>query len=537
MNRDATAWLAVVGAILAAFMSVMDIQITNVAIQQIQSAMSATLEEGSWITSSYLIAEISVIPLTRIFTGRFGASNMVVACCAAFTVASVLCAQAWDLNSLIAFRALQGLSGGMLMPLAYVMIMTRLDAKDHVRAMSLFGVASSSAPAIGPGLAGLLVDRFGWQMIFYAGIPIAVLAASCVLYAGHASQRAAAAPARTTSPSASSTDYLGLASAVVGLACLVFIIEEGHRKDWFESGLIRALAFISSASLTVFVARALTHPNPLVDIRLLARRRFGLACATSFLGGFTLFGCLFLIPYFLTVIHGYSALEVSRVILWMAIPQIFISLTIPHVLRRMDIHVVIATGFLVFAASCVWCASLSSDFAGPQFSTPLLLRAMGLPMVMIALGLYAMAGIDKHDSASASVLLNISRSIGGALGVAFMTTWVNLKQSAFLQESLAQLDAAKVSDYHAMVQAAPDTPRFAQVPHDPLESQAAGALSASMERLSADAFVNAFNDAFHLMSIALLVAGSLFALLFVQQSARAGTYAWGLSFRRAPPRA
>lgn len=509
MSSDARAWIAVLGAILAAFMSVMDIQITNVAIQQIQSAMSATLEEGSWITSSYLIAEISVIPLTRILVRRFGLYELIIGCCIAFALASALCAQAWNLNSMIAFRSLQGLTGGMLMPLAYVVIMSRLDRKDHIKAMSLFGVASSSAPAIGPGMAGILVDAWGWQVIFYLSIPIAAIAAGCILYAAKGAQpqqAPVASPVQTES-----TDYLGLVSVVIGLACLVFIIEEGQRKDWFESGLIRGLTFVSGAALSIFIGRALSHPSPLIDIRLLANRRFGLACATSFVGGFTLFGCLFLVPYFLTVIHGYSALEVSKVILWMAIPQIFISLTIPQVLKRLDIYLVIAVGFGIFAASCFMCASLSSDFSGPQFSTPLLLRALGLPMVMIAIGLYAMNAVDKEDSASASVLLNISRSIGGALGVAFITTWVNFKQSSFMQDALAGLDTAKLDDYRAVNEVAFASDRF---PDEAATQQASAAASHSLEYLTADSFMSAFNDAFHIMSMALLVAGALFAIAF-----------------------
>lgn len=506
MNSGVRAWMAVVGAIMAAFMSVMDIQITNVAIHQIQSAMSATLEEGAWVTSSYLIAEISVIPLTRLFVRRFGLDRMIIGCCIAFSVASILCAQAWDLRSMVVFRAMQGAAGGMLMPLAYMCIMSRLDKTEHVKAMSIFGIASSSAPAVGPGVAGVLVESLGWQIVFYAALPIAALASFLIW---SASEKVASSSTPAQAPQTTGrTDAVGLVCVVLGVACLVYILEEGNRSDWFSSGTIRALTLLALSTLSIFVWRSLADKNPLIDLRLLSERQFGLACTTSFVGGFALFGCLFLVPYFLTSVHRYDATEISKVILWMAIPQIGISLAIPHIMRRFDYFVVISTGFLLFALSCVMCAYLSHDFAGPQFSLPLLLRAIGLPMIMIAIGIYAMHAVGQKDTASASVLLNISRSIGGAIGVSCVATWIDYKKSAMLQEMLAHVDPAVIGDYGASTGVEFSEATFK---HGVLDSMQAVAVARDMDAVTMQATIAAFGDAFQRMSLVLLACGAIFA--------------------------
>ncbi len=275
-------WMAVLGAALGAFMAVLDIQIVNSSLQDIQGALGATLDEGTWIATSYLVAEIVTIPLTPWLSKVFSTRLYVIVNGCFFILLSMLCAWAPDLNSMIICRALQGFTGGILIPMAFTIILTSLPPSKRPIGMAIFAITATFAPSIGPAIGGWLTDTYGWQYIFYLNVIPGILFVT-VLW--------------MTLPKEPMNlkllkdgDWLGIITMATGLGCLEVVLEEGNRKDWFGSNLIVTLAIISVISLVVFFWRELTAKKPLINLKLLARRNFSLASVANTTLGFGLYG-------------------------------------------------------------------------------------------------------------------------------------------------------------------------------------------------------------------------------------------------------
>lgn len=238
-------WIAVMSVMLGAFMAVLDIQITNSSLKDIQGALSATLEEGSWISTSYLVAEIIMIPLTAWLVQLLSARRLAVWVSGGFLLSSLLCSMAWNLESMILFRALQGFTGGALIPLAFTLTLIKLPEHHRAKGMAMFAMTATFAPSIGPTLGGWLTENWGWEYIFYINIPPGLLMIAGLLY-GLEKKEAHWELLK-------STDYAGIVTLGLGLGCLQVFLEEGHRKDWLESHLIVGLGSVALVSLITFV--------------------------------------------------------------------------------------------------------------------------------------------------------------------------------------------------------------------------------------------------------------------------------------------
>ncbi|VFT20631.1 putative major facilitator superfamily transporter [Pseudomonas aeruginosa] len=247
-------WIAVLSAMLGAFMAVLDIQITNSSLKDIQGALAATLEEGSWISTSYLVAEIIMIPMTAWLVQLLSARRLAVMISVGFLVSSLLCSFAWNLESMIVFRAMQGFTGGALIPLAFTLALVKLPEHHRPKGMALFAITATFAPSIGPTLGGWLTENFGWEYIFYINVPPGLLMIAGLLYGLEKK-----APHWEL---LKSTDYAGIVTLGIGLGCLQVFLEEGHRKDWLESQLIVSLGSVALFSLVLFVILQLSRPTP-----------------------------------------------------------------------------------------------------------------------------------------------------------------------------------------------------------------------------------------------------------------------------------
>ncbi len=247
-------WLAVMGAIIGAFVAILDIQITNASLKEIQGALSATLDEGSWISTAYLVAEMVVIPLSGWLCKALGTRRVLQTLSVCFALSSILCSMAWDLNSMILFRGIQGLAGGGLIPIAFSMIVTRLPDNQRALGMALFGITATFAPSIGPTLGGWLTDNFSWHYIFYINIPPVLL---MMLMVGFGLEHES-----IKKDLLRGADYFGILTMAVGLGCLEVVLEEGNRHDWFGSQMIVILSIISAVGIILFVINELRHPNP-----------------------------------------------------------------------------------------------------------------------------------------------------------------------------------------------------------------------------------------------------------------------------------
>lgn len=350
-------WIAVLSAMLGAFMAVLDIQITNSSLKDIQGALAATLEEGSWISTSYLVAEIIMIPMTAWLVQLLSARRLAVMISVGFLVSSLLCSFAWNLESMIVFRAMQGFTGGALIPLAFTLALVKLPEHHRPKGMALFAITATFAPSIGPTLGGWLTENFGWEYIFYINVPPGLLMIAGLLYGLEKK-----APHWEL---LKSTDYAGIVTLGIGLGCLQVFLEEGHRKDWLESQLIVSLGSVALFSLVLFVILQLSRPNPLIDLGILRNRNFGLASISSIGLGMGLYGSIYVLPLYLAQIQGYNAMQIGEVIMWMGIPQLFLIPLVPKLMKLVSPRLLCAAGFGLFGLASFFSGVLNPDFAGP----------------------------------------------------------------------------------------------------------------------------------------------------------------------------
>ncbi|HCJ27888.1 MAG TPA: EmrB/QacA family drug resistance transporter [Pseudomonas sp.] len=479
-------WIAVMSAMLGAFMAVLDIQITNSSLKDIQGALSATLEEGSWISTSYLVAEIIMIPLTAWLVQLLSARRLAVWVSIGFLFSSLLCSFAWNLESMIVFRAMQGFTGGALIPLAFTLTLIKLPDHHRAKGMALFAITATFAPSIGPTLGGWLTESWGWEYIFYINIPPGLLMIAGLLYG-----------LEKKPPHwelLKSTDYAGIVTLAMGLGCLQVFLEEGHRKDWLESSLIVQLGSVAVVSLILFVILQLSRPNPLINLGILRERNFGLTSVASLGMGLGLYGSIYLLPLYLAQIQNYNALQIGQVIMWMGIPQLFLIPLVPKLMKVVAPKLLCAAGFALFGISSFASGALNPDFAGDQFHPIQIIRALGQPMIMVTISLIATAYIQPQDAGSASSLFNILRNLGGAIGIALLATLLDSRGKVYfdyLRESVV-----------------PNNPAVAE--RMTTLTQQLGSEQAALGRLSEithqQAMIMAYNDAFRFVGIALAVS-------------------------------
>lgn len=480
---------------LGAFMAVLDIQITNASLKDIQGALSATLEEGSWISTSYLVAEIIMIPLSAWLVQVFGARRMAVWVSGLFLVASLLCSTAWNLESMIVYRAFQGFTGGALIPLAFTMTLLKLPEHHRAKGMALFAVTATFAPAIGPTLGGWLTESFGWEYIFYINVPPGLLMIAGLLYS---------LDKKPTDWSMLNTaDYPGIVTMAIGLGCLQVFLEEGHRNNWLESNFIVGLGSTALISLILFVILQLSRDNPLINLRILNNRNFGLSSISSVGLGIGLYGSVYALPLYLAQVQGYNAMQIGEVIMWMGAPQLLIIPLVPVIMKYISPKWLCAFGFAMFGFANFASGVLNPDFAGDQLNKIQILRAIGLPFVMVTLSLIATAYLRAEDAGSAGSLFNILRNLGGAIGIALIATLIDNRAKTYF-------------DYlrEALVPSNPQVAERLSFWAEKLGSEHA-ALAKLSEMTHQQASIMAYNDAFHFIGIALGV--SMLAALFTRQ--------------------
>jgi DHA2 family multidrug resistance protein len=501
-------WIAVLGTMLGAFMAILDIQITNSSLNDILGSLNATLTEGSWIATAYLIAEIIVIPCSGWLAGVFGPRRVLLVAVSSFMAFSMGCAVAVNLPMMIIFRALQGLAGGFLIPMAFTTMLTMLPPTKRPIGGALFGLTATFAPTIGPTLGGLLTDSLGWPFIFYINVIPGLMLLSAVWYA---------MPQRPINWQAlREGDYGGIAAMAVGLGTLEYCLEEGNRENWFDSDLITVLALIALTSLVVFVWIELTRKQPFINLRLLARRNFGLACLINLTLGVGLYGSVYLLPVYLGMIQHYNATQIGLVIMWVGLPQLFIMPLVPKMMARFDHRWLVAGGLLLFASSCFLNTVMSADTAADQLAVANIIRSIGQALLFVPLTNLATGDIEPAQAGSASGLFNMIRNLGGSMGIALLgtlLTWREHLHSARLTEHVSLYLPATQQRLDQMAQGLMSQ----GLDSADAQQRAIGLLDMIVRR---EAYLMAFNDCFLVVGLS-LAAGALL-LIFMHRPNPAG---------------
>ncbi len=501
---SAKTWIAVIGATLGAFMAVLNIQIVNASLADIQGAIGAGIDDGGWISTSYLIAEIVVIPLSGWLAQVFSVRIYLLTNATLFLVLSVACAFAQDLPQMIALRALQGFTGGVLIPMAFTLIITLLPKAKQPVGLAMFALSATFAPAIGPTIGGYLTENWGWQYIFYVNL------APGALMVGMLWLSLEAKPMKLSL--LREGDWPGIVTMAIGLSALQTVLEEGNKDDWFGSPFIVKLSIVAAIALSAFLWIELTSKKPLLNLKLLVRRNFGFGILANFLLGVALYGSVFILPVYLSRIQGYNAEQIGMVLAWTGLPQLLLIPLVPQLMRRFDPRLVIGIGFALFAASNFMNIYMTNDYATDQLFWPNVVRAVGQALVFAPLSAVATAGIEAENAGSASGLFNMMRNLGGAVGIALLQTLLTkreqyhsnvLMQSVSLLEHATRARIEKLTLYfmsHGIANQADATHR---------------AIVAIGKIVQKQAFILAFSDLFFLLGAALIVA--LVASLFLNK--------------------
>ncbi|HWB49863.1 MAG TPA: DHA2 family efflux MFS transporter permease subunit, partial [Stellaceae bacterium] len=352
-------WIAVFGAILGAFMAVLDIQITNASLPDIQGGIAASLDEGTWISTAYLIAEIITIPLSPWLSDIFSTRRYLIANCVLFLIFSVLCGLSDNLMMMILCRAGQGFTGGVFIPSAMTIVLRCLPLSKRPVGLALFGITATVAPAIGPTIGGWLTDTYSWHWIFYINlVPGAVL-----IWAIATGLRRE----RMRLDHLAGGDWPGIFCMAVGLGSLITVLEEGQRKDWFGSPMIRDLAILAAVFIPLFILIELLHQHPFINLRLWKEPAFASASLMGFGMGIGLYGLVYVLPVYFAQIQNYDAMQIGEVVMGQGLPQLLFFPLVPLAMRRFDPRAIVAFGLALFAFSCFLNIHLTHDWAIQQF--------------------------------------------------------------------------------------------------------------------------------------------------------------------------
>ena len=504
-------WIAVIGATLGAFMAVLNIQIVNASLADIQGAIGAGIDDGGWISTSYLVAEIVVIPLSGWLAQVFSIRLYLLTNAILFLVLSAACALAQDLPQMIVLRAVQGFTGGVLIPMAFTLIITLLPRAKQPVGLALFALSATFAPAIGPTIGGYLTENFGWQYIFYVNLVPGAVMVGMLWYALDAK------PMKLSL--LREGDWAGIITMAIGLSALQTVLEEGNKDDWFGSPFIVKLSVIAAVALIVFLVIELTVNKPLLNLRLLVRRNFGFGMLANFLLGIALYGSVFILPQYLSRIQGYNAEQIGMVLAWTGLPQLVLIPLVPRLMQRFDARIVIGIGFVLFAASNFMNIYMTNDYATDQLLWPNVVRAIGQALVMAPLSAVATAGIEAENAGSASGLFNMMRNLGGAVGIALLQTVLTKREqyhSNVLMQSVSVFEQATRTRLEQLTQ------YF--INHGVLDRADAShrAYVAIGHIVQKQAYILAFSDTFYLLGAALIVALAAVFLLKKPGQAPAG---------------
>lgn len=509
-KASAADWLAVAGAILGAFTAILDIQITNASLADIEGAIGASAEQGSWISTAYLIAEIIVIPLTGWLGSIFGLRRYLSVNTSLFVLFSIACALSTSLLQLIIFRAGQGFTGGVLIPTAITIVRTRLPKSQQGVGITFFGLTATLAPALGPTVGGWLTDSFSWRYIFYLNLlpgPIAAII-----------QLSALPRQKTLWRELPRGDWLGIGAMAVGLASLTYVLEEGQRKEWFESDLIFRLSLAAALGLACFILRELTAAKPFINLRVLGNRTVGVSTTLMSVVGAVTLGSTYVIPLYCAQIQGYNAEQIGYVVMWSGLPQLVLFPAMPFLMKRVDARILVALGTLLFASSCFVNVNLTHDVGMDQLILPQLLRAAGQPLFSIPLSQLATANLTPRDTADASALSNMMRNLGGSVGIALISTMIERREQfhfSILAEAMTQNSILVQERIGALMAGMYE--KFA----DPALAKA-HALQLIATQVRREAYVSAFSDAFWVVGVALVVSLAAIPLLRKNRRPSAG---------------
>jgi DHA2 family multidrug resistance protein len=483
------------------FMALLDIQIVASSLQQIGGGLSAAQDQIAWVQTAYLIAEIITIPLSGWLTRVFSTRWLFVISAAGFTLTSLLCGLAWNIQSMIVFRALQGLLGASMIPTMFTSTFFFFPGPRRVYAAAVVGTIASIAPTLGPVIGGWITDTVNWHWLFYVnllpGMAVTVLAAM-LLHIDEPDLKLL-----------KDADYPGIALMAIGLGSLEYVLEEGSRWNWFDDATIRNCAWIAAAAGSLFVIRSLTIANPVVDLHALKNRNFAVGCFLSFVTGIGIFATIYLTPLFLGYVRGFSAWQTGVAIFSTGAASLAGVPIYVYLARKVDTRWLMMFGLALFGLSMWAFSNITSLWSGDELLMPQILR--GFPQVFavapaVTLGL---GSLPPERLKYASGLFNMMRNLGGAVGIAACSAILNTRTNFHFDAIAYHLTPAN-EPMMRLIAGVQD--RYAVLPGS-LDDGHIAALKQLWRLAYREASTLAFADAFGAIMTAFIIATALVPLL------------------------
>lgn len=494
-------WLIALTASLGAILEVIDTSIVNVALPEMQGNLGATLSEIGWVVTGYAVANVVVIPLSAWLGDYFGKKKYFIFCLIGFTLASVLCGFATSLPMLIISRVLQGLMGGGLLAKAQSILFETFSREEQGLAQGVFGLGVMIGPALGPTLGGYLTDTMGWRSIFFINIPFGILAVimAALFFI----------PDKVNTQMNRKVDWWGIGLLTLGLACFQTMLEEGQTEDWFSSEFIVVMATLSFIGLALFIWRELSIDYPAVNLRVLRYKSLAAGSVFSMVLGMGLYGALFVIPVFAQSILHFTAMQTGMLMLPSAIVSALFMMLGSQLSRWIDPRIIIAVGAIILAFTLFNLAGINPNTGEDSLYWPLIWRGIGTVLMFLPLTLATLGPISKEDIPAATGFFNLTRQIGGSIGIAILTTVLAQRENfhrSVLSEHISLYNPNVRAQLNGMAQGFQQSGSHATV----AKSQA---LMTMDNVLNLQATILSFSDIFWMVGIAFILSiGLLFFL-------------------------
>jgi MFS transporter, DHA2 family, multidrug resistance protein len=504
-------WAGFLAMVFGMFMAILDIQIVSASLSEIQAGLSASPDEVAWVQTSYLVAEIVMIPMSG-WLSRLLSTRILFVCSAiGFTIFSLACSSASSLGEMVVYRALQGFIGGAMIPTVFATAFLLFPPDKRARVTVMIGLTATLAPTIGPTLGGWLTETFSWHWLFLINVPFGVLVAAAV-WSWVDLDKPNWALRR-------GFDWIGLGLMAVFLGNVEYVLEEGSRWDWFEDETIVRSTVIAGIAGILFFWRMLVRKDPLVELRTFRNKNFTIGCLFSFTLGIALYGSVYMIPLFLSQVRGYDSLQIGQTMFVTGFGMFLSAPLVSFLLRRVDVRAIITAGLIMTGAAIWWTGHLTKDSAFWELLGPQVFRGFSMMFVMIASNQMAMGTLPPMAMKNAAGLYNLMRNLGGAVGLAVINTVITTRMAVHGESLRDQVTWSRPAATEMLDNLAS---RMNSVSPDAANLMALKRIAALVQQ---QALTLTYNDVFMLMAVVFFLAVPMTLLLkkvSVQQPAGGG---------------
>ena len=493
---DRNPWFVAVVVSIATFMVVLDTAIANVSLRYIAGSLAASIDESTWIVTTYLIANAVVLPASGWLSNVIGRKRFYMICVAVFTISSLLCGLAPNLSALIVFRVLQGLGGGGMPTSEQAILADTFPPHQRGQAFALYGVAVIVAPTVGPTLGGWITDSFSWHWIFFINVPIG-LASLALVHWFVDEPEVLERERRARLAGGLKVDWIGFALIAATLGCLEVVLDRGQIEDWFRSGTIVTFSVLAAISFIAFLPWEFSQEEPIIEIRLLLRRQFGMSFFVMLMIGAILFGSNQIMPQLLQTTFPYTAMLSGLAMMPGGLAMLLMMPIAGQVTGRFQPKYLMVVGLAGIALSMWYSTSLTPDASFDYFAWVRVYQTVGLPFLFIPINTVAYDGLPADKTNQGSALMNVARNLGGSIGISLANVLL-VQRTQFHQSRLAENTIPSSSVFQSTVQQV--TQFFTQQGASPTaaHNQAIGFVG---RLIQTQATILAYIDVFHVCAV------------------------------------